>query len=181
MKLDFTYASKLDHIQDIEERNQAFDQLTEEEQRKEIAWDVIKLVEAKTITASHGCYWGGDLHEINTQVQNRIITTSKEVQKQVLKVQKCSVCARGAAMLSQIRLSNNVCDNDVSCGNDENVKGFTMSAMHDMENEFEHSSHYLPYDENSDEKLINIFLNVIHNGDFDTSDDTDYLAQFLIS
>jgi hypothetical protein len=84
-------------------------------------------------------------------------------------------------MLSQIRLGNTISHRDEHRieGSEDILKGFDMSSFEDMENEYEYDDYSHPYERRTTEKLQNICLNVIVNGDFNTEDYTDYLAKLL--
>lgn len=175
MKPNIEYVSVLDHIKSIEERNKAFDALDKQSKRLEIAWDALKLLTRKVITPSHGHYWGVKLENIQSESLH-----STEFQQRLNKPSSfkgCSVCARGAIMLSLIRIGNNISPNDyaVDRGHDNNIKGFSMESMRRMECEYENCEYDHPYRNNTKEKLMNILCNVLVNGDFNPKDKTDYL------
>jgi len=169
------FKSQLQNIKDLEERNKLFESLSDEDKRKEIAWDSLMLIMQKIVTGSEGIYWGPELYKIKAN-------NSKQFQQILQQPPTCEVCARGSMMLSQIRLGNNISSNDAvrRCGNSDNIKGFNLDNFVKMECEFErgHSNH--PYDVNTTEKLANICCNVIENGNFNTEDQTDYLTKYNI-
>ena len=174
-KPNIRFKSVLDPIKSISKRNKAFNELSDEGKRLEIAWDALKLVEAGRIKASYGYYWDDKLHDIAKSSD-----TSEEFQKKLNvqeNIESCSVCARGSIMLSLIRLGNSVDPSDswVSEGDDNNIKGFSMDSMYNMENGYENSRFYHPYKCNTEEKLMNILCNVLINGDFNPKDKNDYL------
>lgn len=175
-KPNIDYVSVLDGIKSISARNEAFDKLDDQSKRLEIAWDALKLTKRGIITASNGCYWGIKLGDVQFES-----STSKDFQRRLNKTSNfkgCSVCARGAIMLSLIRLGNNIkpdIDYGVDNGSEQTVRGFSMQSMKNMENEYELSTYNHPYRINTDEKLMNILCNVLVNGDFNTKDTTDYL------
>lgn len=177
------YTSILIGINDIETRNKAFNALDKETQRKEIALDSLQLVLTSQVSANDGGYWDGSLYAIkepNSKLYQQIL---------INKLPKCEVCQRGLMMLSQIRLGNELASNDISvyCGNDDNIKGFSIDDFQNMEAEFEGDTqnHYddegfridqsLPYEQHSWQKLANICCNVIANGNFVIDDENDYL------
>lgn len=170
MKLNIKYKSKLTRIKDIEKRNKAFDALSDEDKRKEIAWDSLQMILLGKMDASWGYYWDEKLRDIKD-------SEPKSFQKKLLEVESCSVCARGAVMLSQIRLGNKLHPKilDIDKGNDGILNGFNMFEMEQMEKEFEQSYFDHPYCYNTREKLANILCNVIVNGHFNTDDRNDYL------
>lgn len=175
MKPNIEYVSVLDGIKDIEERNKAFDALDKQSKRLEIAWDALQLLSKKYITPSFGHYWGDKLTDIqlkslhSTEFQQRLNKPSS--------FKGCSVCARGAIMLSLIRIGNNISPNGyaVDKGHNDNIKGFSMKSMLRMEGEYEHCHYDHPYRNNTKEKLMNILCNVLVNGDFNPKDKTNYL------
>jgi hypothetical protein len=173
-KPNITYKSVLQKIKNIEERNKAFDELSDEGKRLEIAWDALKLLKTDIITPSIGYYWGYKLEDIAEKSKD-----SKAFQKELNDVssyKKCSVCARGAVMLSLIRLGNKVIPSYYAgYGTESNVRGFYMASMEMMEEEYENSLYEHPYENNTKEKLMNILCNVLVNGDFNEKDTTNYL------
>lgn len=175
-KPNIDFVSVLDDIKDIDERNKAFDKLSKEGKRLEIAWDMLKLVMSRTLKPSDGHYWDFRLMSVADDCLN-----SKELQKEFndkKNIKGCSVCARGGLMLSQIRLGNSVNPYDTwyrDKGNSDNLKGFTWNSMRKMEDEYEHCQYGHPYQGNTTYKLMNILCNVLVNGDFKISDKTDYL------
>lgn len=175
MEININYRSVLDKYKTIRERNDAFNALDPQSQRLEIAWDALKLVVAGSIQASNGCYWSTSLQSVEG--------SSKELQKvfntkKFFKQASCEVCQRGAVMLSQIRLGNSISseDEDRDMGTDDNTKGFGLASLYNMEAEYERSAFNHPYHMNSQEKLANIFCNVLINGDFKKSDRKNYIT-----
>ena len=174
------FRSQLESIKDLEERNLVFDALSDEDKRREIAFDSLQLTLIGKIGGSYRCYWSNSLQNIRTN------NSKKFQEKLVNELPKCEVCARGAMMLSQIRLGNTVSSKAEyrSEGSKRLIKGFTLDSFEKMETEYEDygykcfwGSH--PYKSNTTEKLQNICLNVIANGDFDIYDATDYLVDYL--
>jgi hypothetical protein len=172
------YKSKLQSIKNLEERNAAFEALSDEDKRKEIAWDCFQLTLSGKVSAGWG-YWSDNLIEITAK-------TPKSFQnKLVKKLPECEVCARGGMMLSQIRLGNTLsCDSrDSEQGNIEILQGFSMNSFEIMEGVYEGYTcitmgRVYPYQIHTTELLQNICLNVIHNGDFNINDATDYLQVY---
>lgn len=169
--------SVLQNIKDIEERNKVFHSLSDEDKRKEIAYDLYLLVKNEKVDGSEGMYWSNDL--LNIKAKNK-----EEFQLKLNdSLPECSVCARGGMMLSRIRLGNTFSCNDPgrSGGNstfhDANLVSFSLYSFRKMELEYECSEFSHPYEENSREKLMNICLNVINNGDFNELDTTNYLTE----
>lgn len=133
------------------------------------------------LKGSSGHYWDNDLKRIANSsktpevFQKRLLTWTDDIEY-------CTVCARGAMMLSQIRLGNEVdpvksywsCDE----GNEEIIKGFSMDDFENMEQEYEDCEFEHPYEDNTTEKLKNICLNILVNGNFNTEDQTDYLKDY---
>ena len=179
-KANIDFKSILDKYKTLKARNRAFKSLTSEGKRLEIAWDALQLILLGMIRGSNGSYW-------NYHLMNRVwkIKTSEELHKSLNDLstfktddyRSCEVCQRGALMLSQIRLGNTLSpkSSDIACGNDKNIKGFTLEQFRVMEDEYEYSLYSHPYHCNSDEKMANILCNVLVNGEFDTEDKTDYL------
>ncbi len=169
------YKSQITHIQDIEARNKAFNALSKQDKRKEIALDCFMLVSKGIVKPSNGCYWSGELDSIQTK-------NAKTFQLELVNnLPQCEVCARGGMMLSQIRLGNSISSKNKSryFGDEKILKGFSYVSFRAMEKEYEESEYSHPYGYNTREKLQNICLNVLHNGDFNTDDKTDYLKDFL--
>lgn len=172
------FKSKLVRFTNIENRNKAFHALSDEDKRKEIAFDALNLVIIKKLNASNGCYWDNNL-ENRTKLQN----DSKELQIFLSnKLPKCEVCQRGALMISTIRLGNTVepTDKARSFGEDDNIQGFNELSFSRLENEFENDYFNTPYPPNTNRKLANLCCNIIANGDFNSIDDTDYLKKWKI-
>jgi hypothetical protein len=170
------FKSKLERYKDIEKRNKTFDELTNEEKRKEIAYEGLKMVMKGTLKASWGCYWDGDLHNIADDCRD-----SKQLQEKLLNIPKslnCQVCQRGLMMISQIRLNNNISPstNDKENGAIGIIKGFRFRDFQNMEKEFERNYYSHPYSNNTNEKLANICCNVIQNGNFSVEDKRDFLT-----
>jgi hypothetical protein len=83
----------------------------------------------------------------------------------------CFVCARGAVMLSTIRIGNTISPSgcSVSDGDENNIVGFTMAEMEEMEACYEGYNGYngnTIYRMNSTELLANILLEVLMTGTF---------------
>lgn len=176
MKANIEYKSVLTGIKNIKKRNEVFNNLDKQSQRMEIAWDCLNLLLSKTINASDGHYWSYDLKEIAYYSED-----SKEFQKSLNDknaIKGCKVCARGAMMLSQIRLGNEI-DPEIygyDRGTLDIIKGFSHEDFLDMENTYERGSDSLPYEPNTEENLANICCNILVNGDFNKRDKTDYLV-----
>ena len=174
-KIPFT--SVLQPIQNIQERNNKFHSLSDEDKRREISFDLAALILSGNISGAHGEYWSSKLRDIlepdNDLYQLQLMNYLPE----------CEVCQRGGMMLSQIRLGNNVnyyYNSYSSCGTEDIIEGFHMGNFHDMECEYENNVFDHPYENNTTEKLLNITLNVIANGNFDTKDKTDYIKKWGI-
>lgn len=163
----------------LAKRNKVFDSLSEEDKRKEIAFDGLNLVITGQVGAAKGTYWSGAIYDIVVPLK-----TSKQLQEALnLNLSEdCRVCQRGLMMISQIRLGNSVRpdDVDVDCGSYDNVKGFDMGMFAAMEKEYEISGFDHPHAARTKRKLANICCNVIANGYFNTNDTTDYLKQWGI-
>lgn len=194
------FKSKLSNFRSIERRNKKFNSLPEKDQRREIAFDSVNILSMNMISAESGIYWNGPLGEkaiIRTNSGPDKKVTAKKFQERLLKIkpkENCTVCARGAMMLSQIRLGNEIdprkdrnyeegCilgGDDPDDFNKPNIKGFSEDDFLTMEEEFEHSSYNHPYQRGSNNKLANICCNVIKNGNFVVSDKTDYVKRWKL-
>ena len=158
----------------LSQRNKAFNNLSPEIQRLEIAWDALNLVLQVLVKPNECGYWSDPLRNINgnSKVLQKTLNDKTFYQKN-----ECEVCQRGLMMVSQIRLGNSIGDDDCdrSDGNEGNVKGFSIESFEKMESEYEHNAYNHPYDTHTKEKLANICCNVLNNGDFNVDDKTDYL------
>ncbi len=159
----------------IAQRNKAFDRLSDEGKRLEIAWDALQMVLNGFVKASEGCYWNNNLLKVegDSKTLQKVFNT-----KEFYKKEECEVCQRGLMMLSQVRLGNSIDSTDLyRCeGSRTNIKGFDFYSFLDMEREYEYSYFNHPYFNNSQEKLANICCNVLVNGDFNKEDKTNYLT-----
>lgn len=173
------FKSKLSNYRNIENRNKVFNSLKKEEQRREIAFDALKLLLGGKLRAYGGQYWGYKLEDLSNKTHD-----SQELQNKLIKdlPNNCEVCARGAMMVSQIRLGNSIdpYDKGKVCGNTENMKGFNFGDFIRMESEFEWSQYNHLYKSGTNEKLANILCNVIKNGNFRVGDKTDYVTTWKI-
>jgi hypothetical protein len=164
------------HIKDVEERNIAFQNLDDEDKRKEIAYDALYLVLTRQLNASDGLYWN---YSLTNKTDN--LTSSKELQNFLINdlPEDCEVCQRGLMMVSQIRLGNTITPSDSfkMDGCNSNIFGFNMRSFKKMEDAYEGCGEVrsFPYISNTQEMLGNICCNVIANGDFISIDETDYL------
>jgi len=188
------YKSVLYRYKNIEKRNKAFNALDEETMRKEIAYDALKLTLTQVITPSNGSYWGYELKRIKHNISQE---SAKVFQEKLLNLpQNCEVCARGAMMVSQIRLGNELdaCKDDVTKGNESNIKGFSINSFISMEDYYEYRRgstfdnitefSYSKIFYNSKRRkyrLINIFLNVLTNGDFNDNVEIDYIQKYNLN
>lgn len=172
------FKSKLAHIAETKKRNKAFEALTDEEKRKEIAFDALNLVLIGLMKAANGYYWGNELQDVKDGSES-----SKDLQKRLLQPPICKVCQRGLMMVSQVRLSNSIdpMETDLDCGSSNLLKGFNLEQFQKMEREYESSYYNLPHSRRTEEKLANICCNVIVNGDFYTGDTTDYLEKWKLN
>ena len=176
MKLKLEFRSQLQSIRSIAKRNLAFEGLSDEDKRKEIAYDCLKLTLQGKVRGAYNSYWSSSLDCIKEP-------DSKKFQKLLVDdLPECAVCVRGGMMLSQIRLGNSLSTNSHSYykGDYENIKGFTFDSFIKMEDEYENLHYHHPYNTDTTEKLQNICLNVIHNGDFDVDDATDYVSKCIV-
>lgn len=190
LKLKVKYKSKLSSLTSIDKRNALFDSLSDEDKRKEIAWDGLQLLINETvrgsISADNFRYWSNNL-------ECTFASDSKDFQLKLNNLNNlttsCHVCARGAIMLSSIRLGNSISPDNphksrgIGYNNESLAKGFSVISLLTMEEVYENDSrdynHYpYSYDTEKDTKtkrLINMLCNVIVNGDFDEEDLTDYI------
>lgn len=184
-----TYKSVLTKYRNIKKRNEVFNNLDNETKRREIAFDALKLLLAETIVPAGGIVNGERLLRsyMDITLCNMIdySSTSSELQEKFTTLkpkQQCVVCARGGLMLSQIRLGNSLCisekidKDDIIMGEIWTIKGFTKSTFQLIEDVYEYSN--IPYHARTVESLMNIFCNIIINGDYiyvNTIDRVDYL------
>lgn len=174
-KPNITFKSLLQPIKNIEERNAYFDYLSNEGKRLEIAWDMLQLLVQEKLTAIgvNVTFWGNTLinltYEVNAKEVQRILCTTK--------LSRCTVCARGGLMVSQLRLGNSFTYHEINhgAGTSSTIKGFTYDDYLRIEKEYEHSIYNHPYTAGTTEKLMNICCNILVNGNFNTNDRTDYL------
>lgn len=178
------YKTQLGSIKNIEKRNVAFHALSKKERRQEIALDVLGLLDMGRLSSSgqdifDACYWSG-------KMKREIIDTDSPESMQELVISdsfyeevSCSVCARGAMMLSTIRMGNNLSPTgiDLASGSIYSQKHFTTSMFKKMETVFEQLDGVSRvYQSNTNESLANIFLQVVQTGSFKLSDTKDYLS-----
>lgn len=194
--MNIPFESKLESIVDIKERNVVFHNLDDSDKRREIAYDLFKLILNSHIDANACGYWDGEYLDNwgDNSTPSELHTYLNELE---IYGDTCEVCARGGMMLSQIRLGNTISpDNqNIFCGDPYILEGFTMAEMYDMEILYEgftiRSSGYQadipqtwinshPYDTCSRERLVNICLSVITNGAFLRIDTTDYLKKYSV-
>jgi hypothetical protein len=166
--LQIPFQSKLQPIFNIAERNIAFQQLTDEEKRREISYDLLILLLHNDIQPSWGAYWDGYFADAASNTK-----TPEELQNHLLRLGKnrgvdlfeCKVCARGGMMLSQIRLGNHVDPeaDKLDSGSEDILDGFTVDEFLDMEHVFEgHDYKFVklhPFKMNTQARLVNICLN----------------------
>lgn len=166
------FTSQLQNIKNIEIRNKAFDTLSDEDKRKEIAYDSLCLILDGKITGSNHTYWSHELYSIKHNSYD-----PKDFQEKLQDIPECQVYARGAVMLSQIRLNNTIHlhNSGISKGNSKNLNGFHISSMISMENQYEGNMYNNIYPIRSTQNLVNIMCNVINNGNFSVHDEKDYL------
>lgn len=184
----------------IEQVNEQFNAMNPVDQRKEIALDVLELLHVEGIRANPWSqYWTDDLKEKVRDIGNAKVF-QQAIFHETKAESKCEVCARGACMLSTIRLGNEISPDDYSicdivCGEEPIIKGFTIEELEYMENYYEgqginivtdneydasdHEWSNYPYSYHTNERLANLYLNVIYNGKFDYQDKTDYLKRIM--
>jgi hypothetical protein len=180
------FTSKLSRFRNLERRNKAFHALTPRQQRREIAYDaLILLLTKKLYPAGYGHtdknYWGGSLDKIVAPIR-----TSAQLQRAFCDSlnRNCQVCQRGALMVSQIRLGNQVDplnDYYMDCGDATLVKGFSLSDFKMMEKVYEGHLTLGPYSRNTPEKMANILCNVISNGNYLRHDERDFVKKWKLN
>lgn len=175
------YKSKLSRFKDINKRNIKFKSLSLEDQKKEIALDVLNLLSTENINASISCYMSfyDDVYQCNDKEIFKLLNDNEFFNK-INNDYGCQVCARGAMMLSTIRLGNSIDpSNDVRFdkGDEYNQEYFTFNEYNDMEYQYEHGTE--PYYHNTNGLLANIFLQIVHTGTFDIENKTDYLKDIF--
>jgi len=168
------FTSVLQKIRNLEKRNKAFHELTDEGKRLEIAWDCLQLVVRGMISAGRN-YWDGAIEVFADNAKN-----AKIFQQRLNNLPKgCEVCQRGGLMLSQIRLGNSIDprkDGDYCDGNYKNIKGFNtddFKIMEDIYMGWENAG--MPHQHSTNAMLANICCNILVNGNFNPKDKTDYL------
>lgn len=177
MKYNIPFKSQLLHITDIPERNKTFGKLSDRDKRMEIAYDALMLIINGIAQPSYKEYWSCDVYNITKYAK-----TAQELQTILCSIDTCTVCQRGLIMVSTIRLGNNIDphDNSRSNGSGSNIKGFNYSDMIRMEEDFETGMFITPYHRRTKLKLANCCCNIIYNGNFVSSDFTDYLELWNI-
>jgi hypothetical protein len=173
--INIPFKSKLQSIDNIHAKNKAFAELTNEGKRREIAYDSLMLIINNMLFGNPSGYWNKALLTIRHNSKN-----SKDFCRKLnnLPQQKCSVCARGAVMVSQIRLGNNISPTNgySNAGHISIMDGFSMNDMDKMEGVYEGwraAKHAYP--PNTTQLLANMMCNIIANGNFKSKDRTDYL------
>lgn len=176
------FNSKLSKLRNIEKRNAVFQSLSNEEKRKEIAYDVLTSYKNELIGRQKEFgYWP---EEIIPKFKN--LLDPVKFQSLLIKNEKnilCSVCARGALMVSRIKLGNQICggpSNEFIQGGENTCPEFSDSQLESMEEHYEDDG-FLRYAERTPECIAAIFANILANGHFDKSDKTDYLKKWKIS
>lgn len=174
---NIVFKSLLQGIKDIKKRNEYFDYLSDEGKRLEIAWDALQLIQKEILFTAGASkyYWNSDLFALRQRVND---AEAFQVELcNLTNIKNCSVCARGGIMVSRIRLGNKIAPNsdNVDCGGENNLDVFNLQVMKDMENEYEISKFTHPYGIGSTNKLMNIYCNILVNGNFNPTDSTDYL------
>lgn len=189
MKFKRTWRSMLPYktqlkSKSIKRNNETFHSLDRDSQKKEIALDVLSMIASDTMVGSHDSYWDTILYK-----NAKKITSASKLQKELRNVESCSVCARGAMMLSTIRVGNKLKytygEEGLIDGNNHTQKHFDYGEYSDMENVYEdyantRQEYDIPYDRQSTECLANIFLQVMHTGTFVIGEaNEDYLKSIV--
>ena len=173
--INIPFKSKLQDIVDLDAKNDKFATLSKEEKRREIAFDSLKLIISEKIVGNPYGYWNTTLHNIKDKSDG-----SKDLCRRFhnLPKKQCMVCAKGAVMVSQIRLGNNIRPTirGIDSGRKDILEGFSTHDMDKMESIYEGwSPKKHPYQPDTTQLLANIMCNVIANGKFKVKDTTDYL------
>lgn len=194
------YKSQLSSIKDIDEKNAVYQSLSKQEQKFEVCLDVIYLLAKKQLYPTTGTYWGR-IYKNGIPFFIQDIKDNNKLHHELLNLQnsQCEVCIRGAIMISTIRSGNTFStqDPDITHGS-ENNNPFELKELIEMEGVFEKffgvdcDKYYVqntygkgindinfPYEVGSPEFVANVFLNVLHNGEFDLFNFTDYLVNLL--
>ena len=178
------YKSVLTKYRNIQKRNEVFNALDDETKRREIAFDALKLLLNETIAPAGAN--NTHRHYMNQYLYNEMqeSVNSEELQSKFISLipkQECTVCAKGGLMLSQIRLGNSLCvkngvsAEDIAMGRADTLKGFDYKTFEDIEKSYEvHGRNF--YSARTTEALMNIFCNIIINGNF-YPDTIDYLIE----
>lgn len=178
------YKSKLPKNKSLDKRNKKYKSLSKKDRVREIGLDILESYNAGLLEEQDDSqYWPRDLYE-----HFKELTDPKEFQTELYEKEKeilCSVCARGAIMVSRIKLGNEIggdmegfCDGE---GNDGEsiVKEFEMEDLNDMEATYE-SYGFLRYEERTPECIAAIAANLVANGKWNDSDETDYLKKWRV-
>lgn len=181
------YKSQLTHIKDLKQRNKAFHALAIEDKRREMALDALTLLQSGNLVADIGFYWDSELYDLLTD-------DSESTQQNFcgLNYTQCEVCAKGALMVSRIRLGNQISEihgydrGHIASGNvPEFDNYFSKTVWSDIENVFEgwvKMNVDLSKDEtfvifrHAENRLVNILCNIIVNGNFDIHDKRIFLV-----
>lgn len=186
------YVSKLKGT--IKEKNVQFKAMCAEDQRREIALDALKIMDHELIRPQSGVYWSRGLYTITDGMSAEALCKFLNEDLYEDENKGCDVCAKGATMISMIRLGNTLDGHDGfrdgSATEDTDVDyfGFTQFEMDRIEQAFEGweltdlgmelNEEYDPYPidyRGSDYRLRNIYLNILKHGAFKMDDHTDYV------
>lgn len=176
------YESKLSGIKDLEKRNEAYKELSIADKVREIGFDMLDNFitgRLKKQPSSSFVYWPSLL-----VTEFKSIQDPKEFQQRLEQKQNeilCSVCARGALMVSRIKLGNHICggntnfmDGEDECTGESILEEFTYRQLSDMEYLYEDNG-FIRYEKRTPECIAAIAASLIQNGVFDKNDETDYL------
>jgi len=179
------FKSKLSRYKNIKNRNKAYDKMDPEQQRREIAYDVIKSVlSGSYIPRLKSGYIGSNLRLKMYREED-----PAAFQMLAIEAEPCKVCAIGGVMLSMIKLGNKFSCEDHGWNNggaeDEKLTGFKNDDLTVLEDVFEgwdnhkHKTGLDPY--NANKTIINMMLNVIVNGKFLKTDTSNYIEKFKVN
>jgi len=176
------YKSKLSHITDVAERNTAFDALTSEEKRKEVAFDVLNRYSVGLLKKQESSmYWPNNIVKEFQKLQ-----TAEELQAAVIArhTEICDVCARGAVMISRIMLGNKITPNQSFYDGDGESDGYKYEMpapeldddfLRVIEKNYE-TYGFIRYRKRTPECIAALMANIVQNGYFKWDDETDYLV-----
>lgn len=168
----------------IEQRNAEFWELSNQRKRILIARDIIELIKAQLLIATHGYFFKSPNLGYLAASRLFLMNGQEFILKSIRSKTSCNVCALGAAMVSATRLGNKFNLLDISRDAREELRQiFTREQLHLIEGYFETSAHisiettdyleennhfdrirrFKDFHENSTERLLAIWQNVLNN------------------